>query len=118
MAAKVLKADLKAHAWTLPIPLPPWLAWSERWWYWVGGCESWRVSKRDDPFSPRCLLAAALQLWLGQGPTTGQETGLGGKDASPNLRAIPIIPKTHFQSAHPAISPRVCLCVPSLCSSR
>lgn len=89
MAAKVLKADLKADAWTLPIPLAPWLARSERWWCWVGGSESWRASKRHNPFSPRYLPAAALQLWLGQGSTTGQETGLGVKTPPPTSGPYP-----------------------------
>lgn len=42
--------------------------------------------------SPRCVRAAALWLWLGQGSTLGKETGCGvrGADASLSLRGIPI----------------------------
>lgn len=42
------RADLKTEVWTLPTPLPPWLAWSERWWYWVREHESWRYHCLQD----------------------------------------------------------------------
>lgn len=75
---------------------------------------AYRAADRDNPLSPRHRLAAALWLWLGQGPGTGKEIGLEvrGTDASPDLRGSPIISKTHFSQSSP-YSLSLCLFLPS-----